>query len=187
MNVQNVMSNLFSTPYANSGSYQQQSYHPQSVAPAAYGSDQVDVAFYNINRPATKDGAITKMFVGGLTGYKYDKAGAPSGGSLTQFAMNSVGTGAAISGTMSIIKNVASMSYGKQSASTTVSNVLTDTIQGGVSGIGGTLGSYGTNTILKALGASAGGAMTIATVVGGAVGAVAANQILNTEKLRRML
>lgn len=183
MNVNSVMSVFQPSTYANSGSYN--SYQqPASVAPSAYGSDSVDVAFYDVNRPASKDGAITKMFIGGLTGYKYDKGGAPTAGSLTQFMMNSAGTGAAISGTISLIKNVASLSYGKQSASTTVSNVLTDTIQGSVSAVGGGLGAYGTNAILKALGAAAGTPMTLATIVGGAVGAVAANQILNTEKLR---
>ncbi len=185
MNVNSVMQAFQPSTYANSGSYNAP-YHPQAAAPSAYGSDSVDMAFYNVNRPASKDGAITKMFIGGLTGYKYDKAGAPGGGNLTQFMMNSAGTGAAISGTISLVKNIASMSYGKQSASTTVSNVLTDTIQGSVSAVGGTLGGYGTSTILKALGAAGGAPMTIATVVGGAVGAVAANQILNTEKLRRM-
>lgn len=183
MNIQSVMSVFQPSSYANSGSYNAPAAY-QNVAPSAYGNDSVDVAFYDINRPASKDGAITKMFIGGLTGYKYDKAGAPSAGNLTQFMMNSAGTGAAISGTISLIKNVASLSYGKQSASTTVSNVLTDTIQGSVSAVGGGLGAYGTNAILKALGAAAGAPMTIATIVGGAVGAVAANQILNTEKLR---
>lgn len=183
MNVNSVMSMFQPTPYANSGSYNAP-YNPQSVAPSAYGSDNVDVAFYDVNRPASKDGAITKMFIGGLTGYKYDKAGAPPAGQLTQFLMNSAGTGAVISGTISVIKNVASLSYGKQSASTSVSNILTDTIQGSVSAVGGGLGAYGSNAIFKALGAAAGTPLTIATIVGGAIGAVAANQILNTEKLR---
>ncbi|MGV3525335.1 MAG: hypothetical protein ACO1RX_13975 [Candidatus Sericytochromatia bacterium] len=122
------------------------------------------------------------MFVGGLTGYKYSKGAAGAGS--TQFLMNSAGIGAAISGTISIIKNVASMSHGRQTASTTVSNVLTDTLQGGVSALGGGIGAMGTNKILTALGATAGTPLMLATVIGGAIGAVATNQILNTEKLR---
>ena len=79
------------------------------------------------------------------------------------------------------------MSHGQQSASTTVSNVLTDTLQGSVSGVGGALGGWGTNKILTSLGATAGNPLIIATVIGGAIGAVALNQILNTENLRRTL
>lgn len=171
-------------PYGSSNSYQAGG--SAAAAPSAYGSDQVNTSFYNVNSRATADGAITKMFVGGLTGYRFDKGGI-TGSNMTQFMMSSAGVGAAISGTISIIKNVASMSHDKQSASTTVANVLTDTLQGGVSAIGGTLGAYGTSTILKALGATAGAPLTIAMIVGGAVGAVAGNQILNTEKLRHSL
>ncbi|MEZ0370165.1 MAG: hypothetical protein ACAI44_13845 [Candidatus Sericytochromatia bacterium] len=125
-----------------------------------------------------------KGLVGGLTGYKFSKAG---GQLNSQFMLSSAGVGAAISGTVSIIKNVASMSHGQQSASTSVANVLTDTLQGGLSGVGGALGGWGTNKILTSMGAVAGNPLIIATVIGGAVGAVAINQILNSEKLRHTL
>ncbi|PKL80117.1 MAG: hypothetical protein CVV27_00880 [Candidatus Melainabacteria bacterium HGW-Melainabacteria-1] len=126
---------------------------------------------------------ILKGLVGGLSGYKFTKAGPMS----SQFLLSQAGVGAAISGAVSIVKNVASMSHGQQSASTTVSNVLTDTLQGSVSGIGGGIGAWGTNKILTSLGATAGNPLIVATVIGGAIGAVALNQILNTEKLRRQL
>ncbi len=185
----NPIANLFSSSPAPYNPYQSSGYNQggqAAVAPSAYGSDSVDPAFYNVNQRATPDGAISKMLIGGLTGFRFDKA-AVTGSTMTQFMMNSAGVGAAISGTISIIKNVASLSHGKQDASTTVANVLTDTLQGSVSAVGGTLGAYGTSTILKALGAAAGAPLTIAVVVGGALGAVASNQILNTEKLRRSL
>ncbi len=167
-------------PYSSSAGPQSAA-PQQAVQPSAYGIDQ---SFYNVNRPATPDGAISKALVGGLTGYKFAKAPGPIS---SQFLLNSAGIGAAISGTVSIIKNVASMSHNQQSASTTVANVLTDTLQGSVSGIGGGLGAWGTNKILTAMGAAAGTPMLIATVVGGAIGAVGLNQILNTEKMRATL
>jgi len=164
--------------------YIQQGNHSPAVAPSSYGRDAADLAFYDINRPASIDSSITKMFVGGLTGFRFTKN---PGQNMTQFGLNSVGIGAAISGGLSVVKNVASLSYGKQDASRTVSNILTDTLQGGVSGLGGAIGGLGTNKILAALGATAGAPLTIATIVGGAVGAVALNHILNTESIRRIL
>lgn len=149
------------------------------VAPSAYG---MDTSFYNVNRPASADGMVMKGLVGGITGYKFTKAGNAMN---SQFLLSSAGIGAAISGTVSIIKNVASQSHGQQSMSTTVSNVLTDTLQGGASGIGGAVGAWGTNKILTSLGATAGNPLIVATVIGGALGAVALNQIFNTEKMRR--
>lgn len=151
---------------------------------SAYGADAFDMNFYDINRAATPDSAITKMFVGGLTGYQFMKNPSQN---ITQFGLNSMGIGAAISGTISLVKNVASLSYGKQDSSRTVSNVLTDTLQGGVSALGGTIGGWGTNKILTAMGAAAGTPLTIAAVVGAAAGAVALNQILNTESFRHKL
>lgn len=164
--------------------YMQPGRSPAAVAPSAYGGDAAEFAFYDVNRPASTDSAITKMFVGGLTGFRFTKS---PGQNLTQFGLNSVGIGAAISGGLSVVKNVASLSYGKQDASRTVSNILTDTLQGGVSALGGTIGGVGANRLLTALGAAAGAPLTIATIVGGAVGAVALNHILNTENLRNTL
>lgn len=167
-------------PYASSGSRA-----PVSTASAmntsAYGSDMFNTEFYNINRAATGDSAITKMFIGGLTGYKFMKN---PGQNITQFGLSSMGIGAAISGTLSLVKNVASLSYGKQDSSKTVSNVLTDTLQGGISAVGGTIGGWGTNKILTAMGAAAGTPLIIASVIGAAAGAVAINHILNTESMR---
>ena len=180
MNVGTVRS-WFSTSYnPYSGSAGPQTAAAAAATPSAYG---VDSSFYNVNRPATSDGMILKGLVGGLSGYKFTKAGPMS----SQFLLSQAGVGAAISGAVSIVKNVASMSHGQQSASTTVSNVLTDTLQGSVSGIGGGIGAWGTNKILTSLGATAGNPLIVATVIGGAIGAVALNQILNTEKLRRQL
>lgn len=149
---------------------------------AVYGAD---TAFFDTNRAASGDGAITKMLVGGYTGFNYAKSG--SGQPLTQFMMSSVGIGAAISGSVSVVKNLASLTHGKQSASTTVGNILTDTLQGGVSAIGGVAVGGGTMAIFKALGAAPGNPLIIAGVVGGALGAVLANKILNTEGIRRSL
>lgn len=180
MIVQQVQSWFSYNPYSTSAG--PQSATAAAPVPSAFG---MDTNFYNVNRPASGDGMITKALVGGLEGYKFSKNGI--GGSMSQHLLGSAGVGAAISGTLSIVKNVASMSHGQQSASTTVSNVLTDTLQGSVSGVGGVLGGWGTNKILTSLGATAGNPLIIATVIGGAVGAVALNQILNTEKLRRTL
>lgn len=152
-----------------------------AVATSAYG---VDSTFFDVNRPASADGLIMKGLVGGLTGYNFTKGG---NSISSQFMLSSAGVGAAISGSVSIIKNVASLSHGQQSASTTVANVLTDTLQGGISGVGGSVGAWGTNKILTSMGAAAGNPLIIATVIGGAIGAVALNQILNSEKLRHTL
>lgn len=159
---------------------------PAAVAstPSAsvYGTD---TAFFDTSRPASGDGPLTKMLVGGYTGFSYAKNG--SGQPLSQFMLSSVGIGAAISGSVSVVKNLAALTHGRQSASTTVGNILTDTIQGGVSAIGGVAVGGGTMAILKAMGAAPGTPLIIAGVVGGALGAVLANKILNTEALRRSL
>lgn len=163
-------------PYANSAA-------PAAATPQSSSAYGFDTAFFNFNRRATPDSAITKMGIGGLSGYNFAKSGL--GGGFTQFTLQQAGIGAAISGTISAVKNVAALSHGRQDASTTVANVLTDTLQGSASAAGGVLGSWGTNSVLKALGATAGTPLMIATVLGGAVGAVGLNQILNTEALRR--
>lgn len=165
-------------PYSSSA--RPQGTATQAVSPSAYSMD----GFYNVNQAASPDGMIMKGLVGGLTGYQFTKAG---NALSSQFMLSQAGIGAAISGTVSLVKNVAALSHNQQSASTTVGNVLTDTLQGSASGIGGALGSWGTNKILTAMGATAGNPLIIATVIGGAVGAVALNSILNTEKLRRVL
>lgn len=154
-----------------------------SLANAAVYS--ADMAFFDTSRPASGDGALTKMLVGGYTGFSYAKSG--SGQPLSQFMLSSVGIGAAISGSVSVVKNLASLTHGRQSATTTVGNILTDTIQGGVSAIGGVAVGGGAMAILKAMGAAPGNPLIIAGVVGGALGAVLANKILNTESLRRSL
>ena len=180
MNVASVQTWFASyNPYSGSNASGPQA-APAGVAPSAWG---VDSSFYNVNRPASADGMIMKGLVGGLSGYKFTKAGAMN----SQFLLSQAGVGAAISGAVSIVKNVASLSHGQQSASTTVSNVITDTLQGSVSGVGGAVGAWGTNKILTSLGATAGNPLIVATVIGGALGAVALNQILNTEKLRSKL
>lgn len=173
---------LFSSSYNpySSSARPQGTATPSVKTASAYGLDNV----YSMNQAASPDGMIMKGLVGGLTGYKFSKGGNQLS---SQFMLSNAGVGAALSGAVSLVKNVAALSHNQQSASTTVGNVLTDTLQGGVSGVGGALGGWGTNKLLTAMGATAGNPLIIATVIGGAVGAVALNQILNTEKLRRIL
>ena len=180
MRVDQVRNFFGYNPYA--GSSPTQPATAPSPGFAVYGAD---TTFFNTTRPASGDGAITKMMVGGYTGFSYAKNG--SGQPLSQFMLSSVGVGAAVSGTVSIVKNLASLTHGQQAASTTVGNILTDTIQGGVSAIGGVAVGSGTMALFKALGAAPGTPLMIAGVVGGAIGAVLANKILNTEGLRRAL
>ncbi|PIQ27787.1 hypothetical protein COW36_07710 [bacterium (Candidatus Blackallbacteria) CG17_big_fil_post_rev_8_21_14_2_50_48_46] len=174
--------NIFSyNPYSGNNTTQPAATASMPNA-AVYGAD---TAFFDTTRPASGDGAITKMLVGGYTGFSYAKSG--SGQPLTQFMLSSVGIGAAISGSVSVVKNLASLTHGKQSASSTVGNILTDTLQGGVSAIGGVAVGGGAMAIFKAMGAAPGNPLIIAGVVGGALGAVLANKILNTEAIRRSL
>jgi hypothetical protein len=180
MLVDQVRSFLGYNPYSGSGLTQ-----PAAVAPPGVAVYGADTAFFNTNRPASGDGAITKMLVGGYSGFNYAKTG--TGQPLSQFMLSSVGVGAAISGTVSVVKNLASLTHGQQSASTTVGNILTDTIQGGVSAVGGVAAGSGTMALFKAFGAAPGNPLIIAGVVGGAIGAVLANKILNTERLRSAL
>lgn len=159
---------------------------PTGAYPAAsanpYGAD---VAFFSTTRAASGDSTLTKIGIGAFSGYKLNKEVLTGGQPLQQTAFSSIGIGAAVSGGISLVKNIAGVAHGKQSAGTSVANVLTDTIQGGVSALGGLAVGGGSVAALKALGVAGSTPLAIVGVVGGAVGAVFANRMLNTEGLRR--
>ena len=67
-------------PYAGSNPTQPAAAAPPGVA--VYGAD---TTFFNTTRPASGDGAITKMLVGGYTGFNYAKTG--TGQPVTQFML----------------------------------------------------------------------------------------------------
>lgn len=180
MQVNQLIPNFGFNPYASANGSQTPS-NPAVNPSSAYG---VDTTFFSTTKRASGDHMLTKALVGGVSGYKYNKA---AGAPFNQLAINAVGVGAAISGSISIVKNLAALSHGNQSASVTVGNILTDGVQGGVSALGGLVGGAGTSKLLQAFGASAGTPLMIASVVGGAVGAVFANKMLNTEGLRSAL
>lgn len=174
-------------PYMNQG-------QPPLLAPMSalgvndpYGSDSANIMSGAGN--FIKSSPLTKLVSGGYGAFKFTKDfanGKPAAGVMPTLT-HSMGVGAAISGGISAIANIGALTHGRQSASTTVGNILTDTIQGGISGVAGVGGGYLSNMAFKAMGMAAGTPLIIATVIGGAVSAVAANKLLNTEAIRKSL
>lgn len=152
---------------------------------------------------------ISHFGIGALSGYKYQQTfiGASNGiGNaiktggvkelLTAFhdngkilgvaAYNAAGVGAILSGGVSALLNTGNLLAGKDSARGAAANVLTDTIGGAISGVGG-LAVGGVSALTLSLFKVTGTPLVIAGVIGGAVGAAVANKLLNTEGIRNAL
>ena len=157
-------------------------------SPQAFSADRFQIFSTNSSGRVSGDSDLTKSIVGGIAGYKYHPnfLGGESG--AIQSALGaSIGIGSLISGSLSILKNVNALTHGQQSAGQSIGNIITDTVQGAVSGIGGVTVGGLSAMALKGMGLVSKTPLAIVGVIGGAVGAVMLNKILNTEGLRKVL
>lgn len=146
-------------------------------------------------------GDVTQYGIGALSGYKYNqtfvgatkdfgnslKSGsfkdvlgsAKTNGKLIGGAtLNAVGVGALISGGVSAVTNTVSVFQGRQSVGGAVGDVTKDSLRGAISGAGGVLGG-GISALALTLFKVGGTPLTIAAVVGGAVGSALADKMVS--------
>lgn len=167
---------------------------------------QDDIKLQGLNNAVSE---VTQYGVGALSGYKYqanvitashdlgntlltgsfkDVIGSfKSNGQLVGMdAANAAGVGALLSGGVSVIGNTVSLLKGRESLRSAGSDVVTDTIKGAMSGVGG-LAVGGVSAL--ALGAMkvTGTPVVIASVIGGAIGASLINRLFRTENIREAL
>ncbi|MBC7474058.1 MAG: hypothetical protein H7263_07170 [Candidatus Sericytochromatia bacterium] len=153
--------------------------------------------------------SLTQYGVGALSGYKYqgefvgasqafansiktggfsDVLGAVKTTSSTMISTgaNAAGVGALLGGGVSLVSNSIGVISGSRSFQSASANVVTDSVQGAVSGIGGfALGGVSAlaMTMLKFTGTP----VIAVGVIGGAIGASLANKYFHTEHLRNAL
>jgi hypothetical protein len=161
-----------------------------------YSQDKVDVP---ISGRLVSE--LSQFGVGALSGYKYQQTFVTAGTNigqaiktggvkelLTAFrdngkvlgtaTYNAAGVGAILSGGVSAIVNTGSLIYGRESVRTAVGNVVSDTISGAISGVGG-LALGGASAFALSLFKVTGTPLVIAGVIGGAIGASVANKMVN--------
>jgi hypothetical protein len=159
--------------------------------------------------PAKLVSELTQFGVGALSGYKYNQTfiGASNnignaiktGGLkelLTAFkdngkvlgvaAYNAAGVGAILSGGVSALINTGSVLTGNDTPRGAVANVVSDTIKGALSGVGGLAGG-GVAALSLSLFKVTGTPLVIAGVIGGAIGAAVVNKVVNTDGLRNAI
>jgi hypothetical protein len=152
---------------------------------------------------------LTQFGVGALSGYKYHQTfitasnnigqATKTGGVkelLTAFgtngkvlgvaAYNAAGVNAILSGGVSALINSGSVMTGHDTLRGATANVVTDTIKGAVSGVGGLAGG-GIAALSLSLFKVGGTPLVIAGVIGGAIGASVTNKLFKTEDLRLAL
>ncbi len=101
-------------------------------------------------------------------------------------AANAAGVGALLSGSLSTVSNTISFASGRESFRSAGADVVTDTIKGAISGVGGlTVGGMSALalTTLKFTGTP----VVVASVLGGAIGASLFNKFFNVEGIRTAL
>ncbi|MEK7432093.1 MAG: hypothetical protein AABZ74_03085 [Cyanobacteriota bacterium] len=166
-------------------------------------------ASYNQDSLKGSLSGLSELGVGALSGYKYSgnfvgasqklvnsiKTGGISevGAGFHEFgttvghdAYNAAGVGAILGGGLSAVSNTLGLLNGSKTLQQAGANVVTDSIQGAVSGVGGLALGGGSALLLTSFGLT-GTSVVIASVVGGAIGASLANKMLGTEGLRSRL
>ncbi|GIW21628.1 MAG: hypothetical protein KatS3mg068_0635 [Candidatus Sericytochromatia bacterium] len=144
---------------------------------------------------------VTQYGIGALSGYKYNQTfvGATkdfgnslkngsfkdvlnsaknNGKVLGGATLNAVGIGALVSGGVSAVSNTISVLNGRESVGDAVSNVTKDSLKGAISGVGGVLGG-GLTAMALTMFKIGGTPLTIAAVIGGAVGSAVANELVS--------
>ena len=149
---------------------------------------------------------IAQLGVGALSGYKYNQTfiGASQStfntiktGSFLEVvgsfkdqgkivgvdAANAAGIGALLSGGVSVVGNTVGLVSGRQSFRGAAGNIVADSVQGAVSGIGG-FAVGGMSALALTLFKVTGTPVAIAGIVGGAIGASLMNKYFKTEGIR---
>lgn len=101
-------------------------------------------------------------------------------------AANAAGVGALLSGGVSVIGNTVSVLQGRESVRSAGADVVTDTMKGALSGVGG-LAVGGASALALTAFKVTGTPVVIASVVGGAIGASLVNKLFRTEDIRQTL
>lgn len=126
-------------------------------------------------------GFLVSSIVGGIEGNKIGKIvfsesseikpelSSQTTGLLQRTGIN-MGVGAAVFGTLSILKQSVGLIAGKQDAKGALANISADLLRGGGAGLGASAGSGLAGFAMKAMGAT-GTVGTVVTVIGGLVGA----------------
>lgn len=159
--------------------------------------NQVSTQVQNVNPYNSKsDGFITNTLFGGITGkntgkmvFSDDPNLKPdmslSSGLLKHTATN-MGVGAAIYGSLSILKQGIGLATGKQDAAGAFANITTDIMRGGASGLGATVTGGLTGMAMKALGAT-GTTGIVVTFIGGMIGSSVGAGLLESTGIRKSL
>jgi len=149
---------------------------------------------------------VEQMAIGAFSAYKYSGTAVQAGTDIAnavktggakevfaslqnntkligQSALNGMGIAAMIGGGVSLISNTASVFKGKQTTSAAVTNVVTDTITSSVSAVGGLVIGGGAALALSAFKVT-GAPITVAAVIGGAIGATMASRFFETSHLK---
>jgi len=144
---------------------------------------------------------VTQYGIGALSGYKYNQTfvgatkdfgnslkngsfkdvlnSAKNNGRVVGGAtLNAVGIGALVSGGVSAVSNTIAVFNGRQSIGGAAADVTKDSLKGAISGAGGVLGG-GLTAMALTMFKVGGTPLTIAAVIGGAVGAAVANEVIS--------
>jgi hypothetical protein len=101
-------------------------------------------------------------------------------------AANAAGIGALLSGGVSAVSNTVSLLQGKESFRSAGADVVTDTMKGALSGVGG-LAVGGASALALTAFKVTGTPVVVASVIGGAIGASLINKLFHTEEIRQSL
>lgn len=164
---------------------------------------------YNMASSGTIASEVAQLGVGALSGYKYQetfvgvsqstfntiKTGTfmdvvhglrDQGKVVGVTAANAAGVGALLSGGLSAVGNTVGLLSGRQTVRGAASNVVADSIQGAVSGIGG-FAVGGASALALTMFKCTGTPVAIAGIVGGAIGASLVNKYFHTDNIRHAL
>jgi hypothetical protein len=144
---------------------------------------------------------ITQYGIGALSGYKYNQtfvgatkdfgnslkngsfkdvlnSAKTNGKVLGGATANAIGIGVLISGGVSAVSNTVSILQGRESVGGAIGNVAKDSLRGAISGAGGVLGG-GLTAMALTMFKVGGTPLTIAAVIGGAIGSAVANDLVS--------
>lgn len=144
---------------------------------------------------------ITQYGIGALSGYKYNQtfvgatkdfgnslkngsfkdvlnSAKTNGKVLGGATANAIGIGVLISGGVSAVSNTVSILQGRESVGGAIGSVAKDSLRGTISGAGGVLGG-GLTAMALTMFKVGGTPLTIAAVIGGAIGSAVANDLVS--------
>ncbi len=143
------------------------------------------------------DGFVTRTLLAGFSGKNMSKLvfeDAPGTEGLSGLTKNvfikqaavSAGMGAGIYAGLSVLKQGWGMMKGTQDARGAAANIITDSLRGGATGLGGAAGGGATAMAMKAIGAT-GLFGTIMSCIGGAVGGTIGANLIESTGIRNRL